>query len=224
MKKLIAAMPILYRGRMYQTGDRLPGDDANMVEAWLRNKSAKWDSAEDLEPPQDGRKAVGVSQDQEPENGAQNETEPTGEGKNEGGGTISGHSLAPPFPVKPACGWALTGRGGEEGAMDFKDCVAGDIHGVFLNRMEFADTHTIDGREMDAVVDDDALLERDAARGGVHSDGIYRVRRLLYVAKADYGGRPPSGKRLNLDGREYRVVQADDAAGMLTIEIEANRT
>ena len=66
--------------------------------------------------------------------------------------------------------------------------------------------------------------ERDAARGGVHSDGIYRVRRLLYVAKADYGGRPPSGKRLNLDGREYRVVQADDAAGMLTIEIEANRT
>ena len=61
-------------------------------------------------------------------------------------------------------------------------------------------------------------------RGGVHSDGIYRVRRLLYVAKADYGGRPPSGKRLNLDDREYRVVQADDAAGMLTIEIEANRT
>ena len=93
-----------------------------------------------------------------------------------------------------------------------------------VNGQEFADTHTIDGREMDAVVDDDALLERDAARGGVHSDGIYRVRRLLYVAKADYGGRPPSGKRLNLDGREYRVVQADDAAGMLTIEIEANRT
>ena len=75
--------------------------------------------------------------------------------------------------------------------MDFKDCVAGDIHGVFLNRMEFADTHTIDGREMDAVVDDDALLERDAARGGVHSDGIYRVRRLLYVAKADYGAPEP---------------------------------
>ena len=99
------------------------------------------------------------------------------------------------------------------GVPTFKDCVAGDIHGVFLNRMEFADTHTIDGREMDAVVDDDALLERDAARGG-----------LIYVAKADYGGRPPSGKRLNLDGREYRVVQADDAAGVLSIEIEAIRT
>ena len=91
MKKLIAAMPILYRGRMYQTGDRLPGDDANMVEAWLRNNSAQWDGAEDLEPPQGGRKAVGVSQAPEPENDAQNEPEPTGEGENEGGGTISGH-------------------------------------------------------------------------------------------------------------------------------------
>lgn len=110
------------------------------------------------------------------------------------------------------------------GAPSFKDCVAADIHGVFLNRQEFADKHTIDGREMEAVVDDDALLERDKARGGVHTDGLYRVRRLLYVAKADYGGRPMSGKNLNLDGREYRVVQADDAAGVLSIEIEAIRT
>ena len=120
------------------------------------------------------------------------------------------------------------------GAPSFKDCVAADIHGVFLNAQEFADTHTIDGREMDAVVDDDALLERDAARGGVHTDGTYRggvhtdgtyrTRRLLYVSKSDYGGRPMSGKALNLDGREYRVVQADEAAGVLSIEIEAIRT
>lgn len=87
------------------------------------------------------------------------------------------------------------------GAPSFKDCVAADIHGVFLNNQEFASTHTIDGKEMDAVVDDNALLERDAARGGVHSDGIYKVRRLLYVSRDDYGGRPPSGKRLVLDGR-----------------------
>ena len=105
------------------------------------------------------------------------------------------------------------------GAPSFKDCVAADIHGVFLNAQEFADTHTIDG-----VVDDDALLERDAARGGVHTDGTYRTRRLLYVSKSDYGGRPMSGKALNLDGREYRVVQADEAAGVLSIEIEAIRT
>ena len=49
------------------------------------------------------------------------------------------------------------------GAPSFKDCVAADIHGVFLNNQEFASTHTIDGKEMDAVVDDDALLDKLAA-------------------------------------------------------------
>ena len=41
MKGLIAKRPILYRGRMYQTGDNLPGDDARMVDAWLENDSAE---------------------------------------------------------------------------------------------------------------------------------------------------------------------------------------
>ena len=41
MKGLIAKRPILYRGRMYQAGDNLPGDDAKMVDAWLENDSAE---------------------------------------------------------------------------------------------------------------------------------------------------------------------------------------
>lgn len=41
MKGLIAKRPILYRGRMYQAGDNLPGDDARMVDAWLENDSAE---------------------------------------------------------------------------------------------------------------------------------------------------------------------------------------
>ena len=108
--------------------------------------------------------------------------------------------------------------------MDFKDCIAADIHQVFLNPEEFAEVHTVDGKPMRVLIDDDALLERDAARGGVHTDGLYKTRRLLYLSRADYGGRPAPGKALNLDGRIWYVVQAEDAAGMLTIELEANRT
>ena len=108
--------------------------------------------------------------------------------------------------------------------MDFKSCLAADVQQVFLNQEEFADLHTVDGRPMRVILDDDALLERDAARGGVHADGLYKTRRLLYLSKADYGGRPAPGKVLNLDGRVWRVVEAEEAAGMLTIEIEANRT
>ena len=108
--------------------------------------------------------------------------------------------------------------------MDFKDCIAADLHGVFLNENEFAELHTVDGKPMRVLIDDDALLERDAARGGVHTDGLYQPRRLLYLSRADYGGRPAPGKALNLDGRVWRVAEASEAAGMLTIELEANRT
>ncbi|WP_297199813.1 hypothetical protein [uncultured Flavonifractor sp.] len=42
MKTLIATRPILYQGRMIQSGDRLPADEQKMVEAWLRAGSACW--------------------------------------------------------------------------------------------------------------------------------------------------------------------------------------
>ena len=45
-QKLVALRPILFRGRQYQTGDRLPADDQKMVEAWIQYKSAKWEGQE----------------------------------------------------------------------------------------------------------------------------------------------------------------------------------
>lgn len=66
MKGLIAKRPILYRGRMYQAGDNLPGDDARMVDAWLENDSAE---------------RCGESQNNAPD-GAQNAQD---------GGMIAGH-------------------------------------------------------------------------------------------------------------------------------------
>lgn len=52
--KLIAKRPVLYLGRMYQTGAALPADNPAMVAAWLRADSAKdvsnLDTSDDLEP------------------------------------------------------------------------------------------------------------------------------------------------------------------------------
>ena len=44
------------------------------------------------------------------------------------------------------------------GAPSFKDLVAADISDVFLNGQEFADTHTIDGKTMTVVVDENLSL------------------------------------------------------------------
>jgi len=110
-------------------------------------------------------------------------------------------------------------------APSFKDCLAADIHNVFLNRMEFADTHNVNGREMDVLVDENELLERDKARiMGTAAGGIYKSRRLIYVAKADFGPRPAQDAVLVLDGRQYRVQTCTEEAGILAIELGANKT
>ena len=73
MKRLIAKRPILYLGRMYQEGEALPGGDAKMVDAWVRNKSAEW-SGENAKTAQDGTQ------------GTQDGTQGT-----QDGGMIAGH-------------------------------------------------------------------------------------------------------------------------------------
>ena len=84
------------------------------------------------------------------------------------------------------------------GAPSFKDLVAADISAVFLNGQEFADTHTIDGKPMTVVVDENELLERDKSKMGIQVDGPYKARRLLYVANTAHAR--PMGNSLILTG------------------------
>lgn len=84
MKRLIAKRPILYLGRMYQEGEALPGGDAKMVDAWVRNKSAEW-SGENAKTAQDGAQGGqdGTQGTQDGQDGTQDGTQ--------GGGMIAGH-------------------------------------------------------------------------------------------------------------------------------------
>lgn len=105
--------------------------------------------------------------------------------------------------------------------MSFKDIVARDIHAVFLNLDEFADTHVVNGKKMAVLVDENELLERDKAKLGTHADGVYKSRRLIYVAQKDFGPRPAIKAVLTLDGRAFRVADCTAEAGILAIELEA---
>lgn len=108
------------------------------------------------------------------------------------------------------------------GAPSFKDLVAADIYAVFLNRLEFADAHTVNGKEMAVLVDENELLERDKSKLlGVSDNGLYKSRRLIYVAKTDFGPRPAQGAILTLDGRAFRVATCTEEAGVFAIELEA---
>ena len=111
------------------------------------------------------------------------------------------------------------------GAPTFKEQIAADISTTFLNCLEFADTHTVNGKEMAAVVADNELLERDKAKiMAAQTEGTYKARRLVYVAKADFGPRPAQGAMLTLDGKAYKVKSCTEEAGVLAIELEAVRS
>ena len=110
------------------------------------------------------------------------------------------------------------------GAPSFKECIAADVFNVFLNKLEFADTHTVNGKKMTVLVDDNELLERDKAKMGTHIDGLYKRRSLIYVAQKDFGRRPAIKATLILDGQAFRVADCTAEAGILAIELEAAKT
>lgn len=109
------------------------------------------------------------------------------------------------------------------GVPNFKDQIAADL-AIFLNDQEFADEHTIDGKKMTVLVDENELLERDKSKMGVPTDGLYKARRLIYVSKAEFGPRPAKGKQLSFDGRVFRVEDCTEEAGMLAIELGVSRS
>jgi len=112
------------------------------------------------------------------------------------------------------------------GAPSFKDCIAADVSNVFMNRLEFADTHKVNSVEMAVLVDENELQDRDKFKLlGVNQNGTYKATRMIYVAKAEFGPRPALGATINLDGREYRVAPGTtEEAGILAIALEAVRS
>lgn len=106
----------------------------------------------------------------------------------------------------------------------FKDCLSADVRAVFLNTAEFSELHEINGKTMPAMLDENELLERDRGKLGLSVDGTYKSRRLLYVAAADFGGRPAYGRHLSVDGRRFKVANCLEESGIYSIELEAVRT
>ena len=96
--------------------------------------------------------------------------------------------------------------------MSFKESVAADRQSVFLNTNFFGDTHIIDGKEVDIVVDNDELKRRQ----GGQELAIEESATLFYCKTEDVKRRKPS-QTLNLDGRIYTVDDWDEDMGISTV-------
>ena len=107
----------------------------------------------------------------------------------------------------------------------FKELVQADIGNTFMNEQEFADLHTIDGKSMHVIIDDNEHIEREKRQTQKQNmDGMYIKQVLIYVSGAEYGPLPAQGKQLALDQKRYRIADAIDEDGVYSITLEANRS
>lgn len=104
----------------------------------------------------------------------------------------------------------------------FKAAIAADIKAVFINGLEFADEHDINGQAVLCVVDRDVAQERNGPSYAEYAEGVYRSQIVVYVAADDLPERPVRGELFRLDGDRYLVDEVAENMGVLEITIEAN--
>lgn len=107
----------------------------------------------------------------------------------------------------------------------FKEIIQTDISNTFMNDLEFADLHNVDGKSMKVIVDNNEHIEREKrVSQKLIVDGMYVKQVLIYISGEEYGPLPAQGKQLALDGKRYRVADAIDEDGLYSITLEANRS
>ena len=88
-------------------------------------------------------------------------------------------------------------------AMGFKDIVADDISGVFLNLEEFGDKHTIGKKETICILDEERFMK-----------GL-----TLFIEKSFFKYPPHSGEKILVDGIRYCVEETKEDMGLLEIDL-----
>ena len=94
---------------------------------------------------------------------------------------------------------------------------------VFLNPAEFGEEHTVNGKTMLIIIDDNELTEREK-RMKSNMDGIYKKQTLIYVSALDYGPLPGIGKPVKIDGATFIVTDSLNEGGVYSLHLEANKS
>ena len=85
--------------------------------------------------------------------------------------------------------------------MTFKEELENDIEKTFLNIDEFGEEHTVDGRNIICMFDDDRLTARQGSNELAVSDSSV----LLFAHVKDLPKRKVASEKLIIDGKVYVV-------------------
>ena len=105
-------------------------------------------------------------------------------------------------------------------AMNFKDMVAEDISGVFLNLEEFGDKHTIGKKETICVIDEERFQNKQRNKTkSLENDGLFIEGMTLFIEKSFFKYPPHSGEKILVDGVRYLVEETKEDMGLLEIDL-----
>lgn len=105
----------------------------------------------------------------------------------------------------------------------FKRMIQRDIKNVFINSLEFADTHLLNGVPVRCVVDEDIYRERLSVTINSHVEGVYADYVTVFVEVSDLPARPVKGELFRLDGQRYVVEETSETNGVYEIVLEGSR-
>lgn len=106
--------------------------------------------------------------------------------------------------------------------MDFNGLIKSDIDMLF-DSQEFYEKHIIDGTEMNVIVDDMELLERNKRKSDF-GEGLYSDRIMIYVKSTEFGELPRVDSCITVDDKYYNVISSVNEYGVYSITLEANRS
>ena len=103
--------------------------------------------------------------------------------------------------------------------MNFKTQIKNDLENIFFNMNEFAETHKIDNKSINIIIDNDKLIERSKKE----YDGISVGEILFYVKKEELGYRPEQSRPIVFDGRQMYVFDCREDNELYEIILQQNR-
>lgn len=98
-----------------------------------------------------------------------------------------------------------------------KEQIKEDIH-IFLDCADFADKHTVEGKEIAIVTDNERLAELKA---GVEN-ALTEADILFYAKTEDLPPKRGYGRMLNFDGRDWFVVYWENNFNIAEIALKRN--
>lgn len=104
----------------------------------------------------------------------------------------------------------------------FREQLREDMKTTFLNPGEFGELHTVNGKKMRIIIDDNELVVRKKGAKS-HMDGVYKKQTLAYVSALDFGPLPGVGKVIKIDGKAFLITDSINECGVYSLQLEANK-